>query len=114
MLWLQNRDNPYSGVSSMGFQIVELEMDGEVIRQRKVVAIPFPTRDEAIRQVETTIGNYASNGYCREQGYWWFRALDGDTSRFVIEGVQSLPPVAGTRLEVPADRENHPRRYRAP
>jgi hypothetical protein len=71
----------------MGFQIVELEMDGKVVKERKVVVIPFPTRDEAVRQIETIISNYSSNGHCAEQGYWWFRALNGDVSRFVIEGV---------------------------
>ena len=50
------------------------------------------TRDEAILQIETIISNYASKGYCRAQDYWWIRALDGDTSRFVIEGAWSDPP----------------------
>jgi hypothetical protein len=71
----------------MGFQIVELEMDGEAVKQRKVAPFPFATKDEAKHQIEIIIRKYASSGYCREQDYWWFCALNGDTSRLVIEGV---------------------------
>jgi hypothetical protein len=71
----------------MGFRLVELEMDGEAVKQRKVAPFPFATRDEAKRQIEIIIGKYASSGYCREQDYWWFRALNGDASRLLIEGV---------------------------
>jgi len=41
----------------MGFQIVELEMDGEDVRIRKVVPYPFPTFGEAKLRVHMRLAN---------------------------------------------------------
>jgi hypothetical protein len=49
--------------SPMGFQIVEIEMEGAAVKARKVAPFPFSTRNEAKRQVEIIIGKYASSGY---------------------------------------------------
>jgi hypothetical protein len=74
-------------VTAVGFQIVELETDGDVVKQRKVVPHPFPTFDDAKLQVERVISKYAESGYSEEHAYWWFRTLDGESARLLIEGV---------------------------
>ena len=71
----------------MGFQIVELEMDGEDVRNRKVVPYPFPTFGEAKLRVQHAISKYAEYGYGEERAFWWFRTFNGESSRMVIEHV---------------------------
>jgi hypothetical protein len=72
-----------------GFQIVELILDpNQNVVERKAMSRPYPTREEAIAEIESVLPIFASSGYEPKGDFWWAVTQDGKRRlRWIIETV---------------------------
>jgi hypothetical protein len=72
----------------MPFQIVELELDDQdhVVR-RKALPHPCATREEAELKTESAARSLHASGYDPAQRCWWARDMNGQSYRFMVEGI---------------------------
>lgn len=66
----------------MRFQIVEVD---DETKERRVVRIPYQTRDEAVAAVVSASKTLEYYGYNEQQDYWWGRDKCGKLTRFYVE-----------------------------